>query len=123
MRPLNVVLAQRDPLTAARLANSLRPEFRNLAIAESLPEIRSAVARLRAPLALIDLESISLRDLKQLCADFPATAFVSLHRLADEAIWSDSLAAGAADCCQSSDVQSILFAADRYVPVVRTAAA
>ncbi len=124
MRPVNVVLAHRDPVAADVLARSLRPEFRNLAIAHSRCEIPSAVARLRASLALVDLELVSFGELQQLCRDFPATAFVALHRLADDQMWSDALVVGAVDCCQSNDVTSILFAADRSSPsAVRTAVA
>jgi DNA-binding NarL/FixJ family response regulator len=113
MRAANIVLAHRDGVAAGSLARSLHSQFRNVAVTQSATEIRSAVARLRAPLALIDLELVTFSELQQLCSDFPATAFVAIHRLADEQMWSDALAVGAADCCQSNDVNSILFAADR----------
>jgi DNA-binding NarL/FixJ family response regulator len=113
MRPLNVVLAHHNSADTEIVACSLRPEFRNVAVTQSADEIRSAVARLRAPMALVDLELVSLSELQQLCRDFPATAFVAIHRLADDQMWSNALAAGAVDCCQSNDVHSILFAADR----------
>lgn len=124
MRPLNVVLAHHDFVEAETIACRLRPEFRNVAVTQAKAEIRSAIARLRAPLALVDLELISFPELQQLCRDFPATNFVAIHRLADDQMWSSALAAGAADCCQSNDVHSILFVAERCsTNRVRTAAA
>ena len=115
MRPINVVLAYHDALSAERLAATLRGQFRNLAIAKSPEELSSAVTRLQAPFAVVDLELIAMAQLKHLCAKFPATAFVCIHRLADDRMWSDALAAGAVDCCHSNDVRSILLASERYV--------
>jgi DNA-binding NarL/FixJ family response regulator len=123
MRPINVVLAYHDALSADRLAASFRNQFRNLTIARSREEISSAVARLQAPFAVVDLELIGISELKQLCAQFPSTAFVCIHRLADDRMWSEALAAGAADCCSSSDAHGILLASERYVALSRTRAA
>ncbi len=118
MRPINLVLAQHIEASGGSLAGRLRHEFRNVAVAQSAAEIRSNIARFRAPLALVDLEFISLPELQQLCQEFPATSFIAIHRLADEEMWSEALAAGAVDCCAANDLHGILMAADRYV--VRT---
>jgi hypothetical protein len=115
MRPINVVLAYHDARSAERLAAVLRSQFRNLAVTKSPDEVSSAVARLRAPFAVVDLELIGLTELKQLCAQFPSTAFVCIHRLADDRMWTEALAMGAVDCCHSSDVRGILLASERYV--------
>ena len=115
MRPINAVLAYHDALSAERLAASLRNQFRNLAITKSLEEAKSALARLHAPFAVVDLELIGTAQLKQLRAQFPSTAFVCIHRLADDRMWTEALAAGAVDCCYSSDVRGILLASERYV--------
>ncbi len=123
MRPINVVLAHHDAVTADRLAASLNKQFRNLAIAKSAGEIAPAVARLRAPFAVVDLELVGLPKLKSLCSEFPATAFVCVHRLADDRMWSEALASGAVDCCHSSDLQGILLASERYVVLTRTRSA
>jgi DNA-binding NarL/FixJ family response regulator len=123
MRPIDVVLAYHDALSAERLAASFRNQFRNLTIAKSREEISSAVARLQAPFAVVDLELVGIPELKQLCAQFPSTAFVCIHRLADDRMWSEALAAGAADCCCSSDMPGILLASERYVVLTRTRAA
>jgi hypothetical protein len=123
MRPINAVLAHQDAASAQRLATSLTKEFRNLLLAKSASELRSSLARYRAPFAVVDLELISFGELKELCNEFPATAFVCIHRLADDRMWSEALAMGAVDCCQSSDLRGILLAAERYVVLSRGKAA
>ena len=123
MRPINVVLAHHDAVSAERLAASLKKEFRNLLIAKSADEARSAVARFRAPFAVVDLEMINLAELQQLCEEFPATAFVGIHRLADDRMWTQALASGAVDCCHSNDLRGILSASERYVVLSRSRAA
>jgi DNA-binding NarL/FixJ family response regulator len=119
MRPINVVLAHHDAVSAEHLAASLQKHFRNLAVAKSLEEARSAIARLRAPFAVVDLELIRIPELKQVCAQFPSTAIVCIHRLADDALWSEALAMGAVDCCHAGDLHGILLAAERYVVLAR----
>ena len=76
----------------------------------------------KLPFAVVDLELIGIPELKQLCAQFPSTAFVCIHRLADDRMWSEALAAGAVDCCCSSDMHGILLASERYVVLTRTRA-
>lgn len=120
MRPINAVLAHRDPGAAQYLAGSLTKEFRNLLVARSAFELRSSVARFRAPFAVVNLELIGLPELKELCREFPATAFVAVHRLADDRMWAEALAMGAVDCCQSDDLRGILMAAERYVVLSRS---
>jgi len=119
MRPIDVVLAYHDAVSAERLAASLGKEFRNLAVAKSAGEARSAVARLRAPFAVVDLELVSMAELQQLCSEFPATAFVGVHRLADDRMWTEALSRGAVDCCYCNDLRCILLASERYVALTR----
>lgn len=119
MRPINVVLAHHDAASAERLAVSLGKEFRNLILAKSAEEARSAVLRFRAPFAVVDLELIDFAELKRLCSEFPLTAFVGIHRLADDRMWSQALAMGAVDCCYSNDLHGILLASERYVVLSR----
>ncbi|HEY4899429.1 MAG TPA: hypothetical protein VIH91_01290 [Terriglobales bacterium] len=114
MGPINIVLAHRDPALADNLVRSIRKQFCNVATANDLDEIRDTIARVRAPLAIIDLELVNFPQLGELCREFPATAFICTHRLADDAMWSQALAMGAADCCLASDVPKILQASDRY---------
>jgi hypothetical protein len=120
MRPINVVLAHHDAGEADRLTACLGKQFRNLAIANSAGEIAPTVARFRAPFAVVDLELVGFAKLKSLCAEFPSTAFVCIHRQADDRMWSEALAAGAADCCNSSDLHGILLASERYVVLTRS---
>jgi len=119
MRPINVVLAHHDAVSAERLAASLKKEFRNLVLAKSPEEARSAVARFRAPFAVVDLELIGMAELQELCKYFPGTAFVCIHRLADDRMWTQSLANGAVDCCDCNDLRGILMASERYVVISR----
>ena len=123
MRPINAVFAHHDAASAQRLGESLRKEFRNLVVTNSARELMSAVARFRAPFAVVDLELITLGELKELCHDFPATAFVCIHRLADDRMWSEALAMGAVDCCHCDDLHGILLASERYVVLSRSRSA
>lgn len=123
MRPINVVLAHHDAVSAERLAASLVKEFRNLVVAKSAEETRSAVARFRAPFAVLDLELIDMAEVKDLCRTFPATAFVCIHRLADDRMWTQALAHGAVDCCHCNDLRGILQASERYVVINRSRSA
>ncbi len=122
MRPINVVLAHHDPVQARILAESLRRQFRKLAIVSSLSDAEAEIARLRAGFAIVDLELLSYSDLQRLCSEFPATVVTTVHRLADEAMWLNSLAAGAVDCCQCNDVHGLLRASERHVGGLASAA-
>lgn len=117
MRPINVVLARRDPALTDKLVRSISKRFHNIATANNAEEVRAAVARQRAELAIVDLEVVNFSELSQLCHEFPATAFVSTHRLADDAMWSQSLSMGAVDCCFAGDMPKILQASERYVAI------
>jgi DNA-binding NarL/FixJ family response regulator len=123
MKPLTVVVAQSDPTGAEALAASLLSHFKAVHVARSLEEARMSVPKHRADLLVIDLELASLPEVEQLRRDLPATAVVCTHRLADEDLWMQALAAGAVDCCHSSDVRSIVLAADREHMTARTTAA
>lgn len=122
MRPMNVVLAHHDPLMARGLAESLRPEFRKLVVVNSPAQAQAEIARLRANYVIVDLELFSYADLQKLCSEFPSTVFATVHRLADESMWLQSLAVGAVDCCQSNDVRGLLRASERYAGAMAAAA-
>jgi hypothetical protein len=122
MREINVVLAHHDADVALGLAESLRPHFRKVLIVRSFAEADAAIARFRAKFVIADLELLSYPELKRLCAEFPSTAFVCVHRLADEVMWSEVLSMGAVDCCVAGDVRGLLLASERYIPSVLTAA-
>jgi hypothetical protein len=85
-------------------------------LANSVADTRQVIAQERPAFAIVDLELVSYSELNELCSNFPATAFVGIHRLADERVWCEVLAAGGVDCCAAGDVYSILRAADRWAP-------
>jgi DNA-binding NarL/FixJ family response regulator len=121
MRPINIVLAHRDPALTENLARSIQHQFHTVATAHCLTEIRDTIARHRTPLAIVDLELVNFDELGELCREFPATAFVCVHRLADDVMWSRSLSLGAVDCCLASEVATVVQSSDRYVALQKQA--
>jgi DNA-binding NarL/FixJ family response regulator len=111
MKPLSVVVAQGNSKTAEMLAKSLYNHFRAVQLFRTLDELRQAIPSNRADVAIVDLELASLHEVQQLKREFSNTTIVCTHRLADEKMWMDALAAGASDCCYSSDVRAIVLAA------------
>jgi DNA-binding NarL/FixJ family response regulator len=109
MRPLNVVVAQLDSKNTERLAASLYGHFRSVAVARSLEELREAIPKHRADVAIVDLELVGLPDLEDLHRTFRSTSIVCTHRLADEEMWASALAAGASDMCSSTDVDGVVY--------------
>jgi DNA-binding NarL/FixJ family response regulator len=113
MKPLSVVVAQNDPKSAEWLTKSLYNHFRVVNVARTVDELRRAIPWHRADVAIIDLELVGFEDVRQIRLEFPATTVVCTHRLADEKMWTEALAAGAADCCYNSDVRAIVLAASQ----------
>jgi DNA-binding NarL/FixJ family response regulator len=113
MLPLNVVLIQNDAHAAQALAAALHEHFSTVTVSRSEEELRTTIPRRRADVAVVDLELVDLRAVARLREEFGSTTFVCTHRLADEEMWAAALAAGAADCCQTSDVKGIVEAAAR----------
>lgn len=122
MRPISIVFAHRNPALSDSVVRSIQQQFGNVATVRSKDEVRSTIARLRAQLAVVDLELINFSELGELCREFPATAFVCTHRLADDTMWSQSLAMGAVDCCLPGDLPNILRASDRYLAILESQA-
>ena len=123
MKPLSVVVAQRNPKSAEALARSLQNHFRVVTVAANIPELRHAIPRYRADVAIVDLELADLDNVHELLSEFPATSIVCTHRIADEKMWTDALSAGASDCCFSSDVRAIVLAASHTRPLSHAHAA
>ncbi len=123
MQSLNVVVASSDSKAAAQLAASLNTHFRSVAVARSIDEVRRAIPKHRAQLAIVDLELATLRDVQELCHEFDATSVVCTHRIPDEEMWMEALAAGAIDCCQNADVNGIVQTVDRNLKLARSNAA
>ena len=115
MKALNVVVAQVDSKNAERLAASLYSHFRSVAVARSLEELREAIPKHRADVAIVDLELVGLPELEELRQSYCTTQLVCTHRVADEEMWASALAAGASDMCSSNDLPGIILCALRSV--------
>jgi len=109
MRHLNVVVAQLDSNNAQHLAASLYRQFESVVVARSLEELRDAIPRTRADVAIVDLELVGLADLEELHQTCRDTSILCTHRCADEEMWAAALAAGATDMCSSTDVDDIVY--------------
>ena len=123
MKPLSVVVAQRNPNTADFLAKSLYNHFRVVNTVGSIPDLLHSIPKHRADVAIVDLELADLEQVQQLSRQFSGTTIVCTHRLADEKMWAEALASGAADCCHSSDVRGIVLAATNIKPMSHAHAA
>ncbi len=123
MKPLSVIVAQSNNKTADILAKSLSSHFRSVNVAGDLDSLRHAILKHCADVAIVDLELANLSDVQRLTREFSRTTIVCTHRLADERMWSDALAVGAADCCSAFDVRSIVLAALPSKPLSHSHAA
>jgi len=111
MSPSAVVIASQNSLITLSLSESLRRHFRSVHVAQTPQDLESAIVRHRAEAAIADLETISLDDVARLHQSFGQVNIVCTHRVPDEQMWADSLAAGAADCCHHGDHAEIARAA------------
>lgn len=124
MQPLSVVIAQPDLGTASKLAANFRMRFRNVAVTQKKENVREEILKARANLAVVDLELVSLPEVRQLCQDLNGVRVVCTHRLADDRLWTEVLGAGAEDCCTAGDIPGIVSAAERtLIPRARAKAA
>jgi DNA-binding NarL/FixJ family response regulator len=123
MRPSSVVVLEQDASIAGVLVPSLKNHFETVRVANSPSDLRDEVAKRRATLVVLDLENAGLAEIRQLREDFPQTSIVCTHRLADEQMWAEVLAAGAADLCDASDFGSIIRSAVIQSKSVQSAAA
>ena len=123
MKPLSVIVTQSNSKTAELLSKSLSNHFRAVNVAGDMDGLRNAIVKHRADVAIVDLELADLNEVQRLTQEFAGTMIVCTHRLADEKMWSDALAAGAADCCADSDVRAIVLAASHTKPLSHAHAA
>lgn len=123
MKPLSVVVAQRNNQTSDSLTKSLNSHFRVVTKATGLDELLRTIPRNRFDAAIIDLELVGLKEIQQIHSQFPSVTIVCTHRLPDEKMWTQALSAGASDCCYSSDVRAIVQAASSIRPMTRVQAA
>ncbi|MGA7078139.1 MAG: hypothetical protein WBQ43_21640 [Terriglobales bacterium] len=111
METLRVVLYQNDLRTAQTLAVSLSQHFDSVHLAGSYEEVRLAVARQRADVLVLDLETSGPGEVERLHREFPGLCIVGTHRLADDEIWTEALNRGVSDICeprQKDVVRSVL---------------
>lgn len=114
MEALTILIFQRDPRLAQLLASTLCLHFHSVHVVDSIEELRSATARHRADVAVLDIEESSLADVARLHREFPGLSIVCTHRVADEEMWTAALDAGASDMCPAFDAEGILRSAERY---------
>lgn len=114
MRSLDVVVAHSDRKSALVLANSLHHIFRSVHVVGSADELRAAVARNRAGLAITDLETVGFKHVEELHREF-GIPVVCTHRIPDDSMWAKALSHGAIDCCHTSDIKAIMQAVTRNV--------
>lgn len=123
MKPLSVVVAQSNAKAGETLAKSLYNHFRVVTTTDSLNDLVHSIPKHHADVAIVDLELADIQQVKELVRQFSGTTVVCTHRLADEKMWTEALAAGAADCCHSSDVRAIVLAASNVKPLSHAHAA
>jgi DNA-binding NtrC family response regulator len=113
MQALSIIAFQRDPRLAQALAATLSLHYHSVHAANSIEELRSSIARYRADVAILDIESSCLAEVERLHREFPAVSIVCTHRVADEEMWAAALNAGASDMCPAFDTNGILQSAER----------
>ena len=124
MQSLTVVVAHADSTAAQQLTNNLRAHFRKVAVAGDHVGLREAIERNRANLAIVDLDMVTVEQVKDICAEYGSTAVVCVHRAPDFEMWNSAMNAGALECCHPTDIPSILNALrSRPAAKARSAAA
>ena len=105
-----VVIAQRDSRTVLGLADDLHAYFPKVAIAQTAGDLRELLARHEAHMAVIDLETVDIEEVRTLSELFGDLVIVCTHRSPDEQMWTSALNAGAVEFCHPRDVRAILHA-------------
>lgn len=108
MEPLNVVLYQDDAATAEKLAASLSRHFPSIHLTHNRKEVRPALARYRAEVLVLDVETSEDRELESLLHDFPGLYIVCTHRLANDELWTEVLNQGAHDMCVPWNTEDVV---------------
>ena len=103
-----IVIAQNDPAISLGLANDLHAHFARVAVADDILELRVLLQRHEARVAVLDLELISVDDVRQLTHIFRDLTVICTHRSPDEKMWMAALSAGAVEFCHPHDLRSIL---------------
>jgi DNA-binding NarL/FixJ family response regulator len=107
MEPLSLVLYHSDPGTAHALEVSLSQHFGPVKLVGKYEEVKSAIARQRAEVLVLDLETSRLDAVRNLHREFPSLCIVATHRLADDELWTEAMNQGAADVCEPRNDQVV----------------
>jgi ActR/RegA family two-component response regulator len=118
-----VVLLQADSPLSSVLQRELENACGGVQRVRSVGQARQAIAHHRASHAVIDCEISSFREIADLTRDFPATAVICTHRLADELMWAEALNAGAVDIFSPTDARGIISALTRSSAIMGAIAA
>jgi hypothetical protein len=121
--PPTIILLEGDLTRKTSLELLLRKTSGQLYKAGSLADLRQEIARKQARVAVLDMEVVSLPEVKQLSREFPATSLVCHHPLADDDMWTAAMNAGASDLCSSDDGKSILRAVEETTSCLKRGAA
>jgi DNA-binding NarL/FixJ family response regulator len=123
MQASSIVLLQSDFATSQALVTSLSNAFRHVHVANSIGDVRVSIAKRRAEVVILDIETTPLSEVEHLSREFPGARIICTHRLADEAMCAAALNAGAADMYPAHDTRGILTAALRTAAMAQSAAA
>src|SRR5215469_2334862 len=118
MQALSIVVFQSDQRLSQSLAGTLSLHYHSVHVARSGDELRTAIARYRADVAVVDVEVSCLDEVTRLHREFPGLSIVCTHRVADEEMWTAALNAGASDMCPAFDTQGIVQSAERNAMLV-----
>jgi len=91
MEPHSIVLYQKDPGTAHALAVGLSQHFETVYLANTCQEVRPTIARHRAEVVVLDLETSGPDEVQRLHHEFPRLCIVGTHRLADDQLWTETM--------------------------------
>jgi len=100
MEPLSLVIYHKDPGTAQSLEVSLSQHFEPVRLVRTYEELSTVIAKNRAAVLVLDLESSRTDAVRHFHHEFPSLCIVATHRLADDEVWTDAMTQGAADVCE-----------------------
>jgi DNA-binding NtrC family response regulator len=107
MQRSHVVLLQADTNVTKSMTASLSKSFSSVDATQSIDKLQRSIAEHRPVVVIVDLEMVSMNDVKRLCSDFSDVKVICTHRLADDEMWTQALSAGAVDVCPSFDIGGI----------------
>jgi len=108
MQTTDILLLQSDSRIADVLMRSLAEQSQRVRVAKSIEDLLQAAAKHQPRAIVLDLETVSLADLKALKQQFQSIRVICNHRIADEEMWTETLGAGADDFCPSADTRAIV---------------